>query len=79
MRPSQQDIRLAPSGPRHIGYHDVRQEPEGKRATTVQLERGYHTTDLRGRDRGTTGERHGFDRIQPRGEQAYASVRDTRW
>lgn len=79
MRPSQQDIRLAPSGPRHIGYHDVRQEPEGKRATTVQLERGYHATDLRGRDRGTTGERHGFDRIQPRGEQAYASVRDTRW
>ena len=59
--------------------HDVRQEPEGKRATTVQLERGYHATDLRGRDRGTAGERHGFDRIQPRGEQAYASVRDTRW
>lgn len=28
---------------------------------------------------GTAGERHGFDRIQPRGEQAYASVRDTRW
>ena len=22
---------------------------------------------------------YGFDRIQPRGEQAYASVRDTRW
>ena len=30
MRPSQQDIRLAPSGPRHIGYHDVRQNQKVK-------------------------------------------------